>query len=171
MSGVEIAGFVLAAFPLMISALEHYRKGAEVLEGWWMIKCEYRKCKNNLNYHKVAFEENLEELLLPLIADEDKLQRLLNDPGGPEWKDPELEKLLKERMPKTYSSYLDTVGMMMEVVEGLDNALGMSKIHFQSRVAENTVSPKVSDFKRTHAGSVLAVFNLRQRCETLVADG
>jgi hypothetical protein len=37
----------------------------------------------NLKYHKVAFEENLEELLLPLIADEDKLQQLLNDPGRP----------------------------------------------------------------------------------------
>jgi hypothetical protein len=104
MSGVEVASFVLAAFPLMISALEHYRKSAEVLEGWWKIKREYRKCKDNLNYHKVVFEENLEELLLPLIVDKDKLQRLLDDPGGPEWKDPELEKMLKERMPKTYSS-------------------------------------------------------------------
>ena len=35
----------------------------------------------NLKYHKVAFEENLEELLLPLIADEQQLQRLLDDPG------------------------------------------------------------------------------------------
>ena len=39
------------------------------------------KCMRNLKYHKVAFEENLEELLLPLIADEDKLQQLLNNPG------------------------------------------------------------------------------------------
>ena len=140
MSGVEIAGFVLAAFPLMITALEHYRESAEVLEGWWKIKSEYRKCKNDLNYHKLAFEENLEELLLPLIADEDKLQRLLDHPGGPEWKDPNLEKLLQKRMPKTYSSYLDTIGMMMDVVQGLDDALGSSKMHFQSRVTEDYVS-------------------------------
>jgi hypothetical protein len=77
----EIAGFVLAAIPLMISGLEHYRESAEVLESWWKIKREYQKCMRNLKYHKVAFEENLEELLLPLIADEDKLQQLLNDPG------------------------------------------------------------------------------------------
>jgi hypothetical protein len=145
MSGVEVASFVLAAFPLMISALEHYRKSAEVLEGWWKIKREYRKCKDNLNYHKVAFEENLEELLLPLIVDEDKLQRLLDDPGGPEWKDPELEKMLKERMPKTYSSYLDTIGMMMEVVEGLDDALGIKKANFRHRVDDADVSQKISD--------------------------
>jgi len=77
----EIAGFVLAAIPLMISGLEHYRESADVLESWWKIKREYQKCMRNLKYHKVAFEENLEELLLPLIADEDKLRQLLNDPG------------------------------------------------------------------------------------------
>lgn len=49
--------------------------------GWWKIKREYIKCMRNLKYHKVAFEENLEELLLPLIADESKLQELLKDPG------------------------------------------------------------------------------------------
>lgn len=64
----------------MISGLEHYRESAEVLENWWKIKREYQKCVRNLKYHKVAFEENLEKLLLPLIVDEDKLQRLLNDP-------------------------------------------------------------------------------------------
>jgi hypothetical protein len=65
----------------MISGLEHYRESAEVLESWWKIKREYQKCMRNLKYHKVAFEENLEELLLPLIVDEDKLQQLLNNPG------------------------------------------------------------------------------------------
>jgi hypothetical protein len=65
----------------MISGLEHYRESAEVLETWWKIKREYQKCIRNLKYYKVAFEENLEELLLPLIADEEKLHRLLNDPG------------------------------------------------------------------------------------------
>ena len=65
----------------MISGLEHYRESAEVLESWWKIKREYQKCMRNLNYHKLAFEGNLEELLLPLIADEEQLQRLLEDPG------------------------------------------------------------------------------------------
>jgi hypothetical protein len=56
-------------------------ESVEVFETWWKIKREYQKCMRNLKYHKAAFEENLEELLLPLIADEVKLHRLLNDPG------------------------------------------------------------------------------------------
>lgn len=134
MSGVEVAGLILGAFPLMITALEHYRDTAEVLEGWWKIKREYLKCMRNLKYHKLAFEENLEELLLPLIADEDKLQLLLEEPGGQAWKEQELEDMLKERMPKTYSSYLDTVEEMLETVQALEDALGMNKVHFRARV-------------------------------------
>lgn len=65
----------------MISALEHYRDTAEVIEGFWKVKSEYKKCLRLLKYHQLAFEENLEELLLALIADEKKLRVLLKDPG------------------------------------------------------------------------------------------
>ena len=55
--------------------------------------------------------------------------------GGPEWTDPKLEELLQQRMPKTYSSYLETMESMKETIEGLDEALGTGKMHFQSRVS------------------------------------
>lgn len=45
------------------------------------IKREYTKCMRHLNYHQLAFEENLEELLLPLIVDESKFQELPKEPG------------------------------------------------------------------------------------------
>ncbi|KAH8587077.1 hypothetical protein B0O99DRAFT_557149 [Bisporella sp. PMI_857] len=167
MSGVEIAGFVLAAIPLMISALEHYKESAEVLEGWWKVKSEWRKCKNNLNYHKVAFEENLEELLLPLIADEEKLKHLLDCPGGPEWRDPTLEEMLRERMPKTYSAYLETIEEMKEVVEGLDNALGMNKMHFQNRVTEEYQIEKTASNGAKSIGHVTIVANIEYQTQRI----
>ncbi|KAE9376715.1 hypothetical protein N431DRAFT_453111 [Stipitochalara longipes BDJ] len=113
----EIAGFVLAAIPLMISGLEHYRESAEVLENWWKIKREYQKCMRNLKYHKVSFEENLEELLLPLIADEERLQRLLKDPG-------KNNTILRARF-----------NGVLETIRGLEEALGTDKTHFQSHVS------------------------------------
>ncbi len=60
MSGVEAAGFVLAVFPLLISALEDYRQGWEMIEDWWKIKREHKKCQQNLKLQKLVFEENLE---------------------------------------------------------------------------------------------------------------
>jgi len=41
MSGVEIAGFVLAAFPLLISAGEHYREGFEPLVKWKKFRTDF----------------------------------------------------------------------------------------------------------------------------------
>lgn len=70
----------------------------------------------DLKYHKIAFEENLEELLLPLIADEETIQKLLSSPGGKEWDNLELEKQLKARMPKAYSSYLDVSSVLLPLV-------------------------------------------------------
>lgn len=35
MSGFEIAGVVLGAFPIVMSGLERYRKAFEPLKSWW----------------------------------------------------------------------------------------------------------------------------------------
>lgn len=85
MSGVEAAGFVLAAFPLLISALEDYRAGWEVIEDWWKIKREYKKCQQNLKLQRLVFEENLEQLLSTFVQDDEGLKSLISDPGGDRW--------------------------------------------------------------------------------------
>lgn len=86
MSGVEAAGFVFAAFPLLISALEDYRAGWEVIEDWWKIKREYKKCQQNLKLQRLVFEENLEQLLSTFVQDDEELKSLISDPGGDGWR-------------------------------------------------------------------------------------
>lgn len=86
MSGVEAASFVLAAFPLLISALENYRAGWELIEDWWKIKREYKKCQQNLKLQRLVFEENLEQLLSTVTRDNEESNLLLSDPGGERWK-------------------------------------------------------------------------------------
>ncbi|KFY40339.1 hypothetical protein V495_05476 [Pseudogymnoascus sp. VKM F-4514 (FW-929)] len=140
MSGVEAAGLVLGALPLMISALEHYRATAEVLNGWRWINADYRKCRHELIYCNDEFQTNLQELLLPMIADDEKLKILLEDPGGPSWEDPELNETLKKRIPSRYNSYVDTIHMLLDVVKGLEEALGMKLLYFTKRVTEDSVS-------------------------------
>lgn len=145
MSGVEAAGFVLAAFPLLISALEDYRQGFEVLEDWWRIRKEYKKCKQNLKLQKLIFEENLEELLRPLVRNEDELALLIAKPGGDGWKDRELEQQLKERLPKSYEIYLEIINEINGVMENLKDELGINKVYFQSRVACGEVNISCPD--------------------------
>lgn len=82
MSGVEVAGLALGAFPLLISALEHYRHLADAAGVFWKIRREHRKWMHDLKICRLAFERNLQFLLLPLVADDDSIELLLNDPGG-----------------------------------------------------------------------------------------
>lgn len=82
MSGIELAGLVVGAFPLLIAALEHYRDAANVLEIFWKIKREYKHWVHDLRICELAFERNLEALLLPLIVDDNEILELLKHPQG-----------------------------------------------------------------------------------------
>lgn len=143
MSGIEVAGLLLGAFPLLISALEHYRQSEEVLEDWWQIKKEYKKCKNELLVQELAFEKNLERFLLPLVVGDDEIAALIDEPGGMKWKDPALEDKLKSRLPKSYELFLDTIQDIKSTVDGLEDELGVSREAFQKGL-----NPEV-DQKRT----------------------
>lgn len=131
MSGIEIAGLLLGAFPLLISALEHYRQSAEVFEDLWRIKREYRKCKNEIKLQEIDFETNLKRFLLPLVVDDNEIAALIAEPGGMKWKDPALEDMLKNRLPKSYELFLDTINDIKSTVDGLKEELGVSREAFQ----------------------------------------
>ena len=135
MSGIEAAGFVLAVFPLLISALEDYRQGWEILEDWWKIKREYKKCQQNIKLQKLVFEENLEQLLSTLVCDEDELKLLIADPGADKWRDAGLEHGLRERLPRSYDIYLEIIGEIKTIMESLKNALGVDLTGIQGKIA------------------------------------
>jgi hypothetical protein len=87
----------------------------------------------------LAFEQNLEEFLLPLIADDDELQQLIADPNGPEWKNPELETRLRQRLPKSYDLYLESIDRIKDVMNDLKHELRIDKAGFRSKVSEDDV--------------------------------
>lgn len=140
MSGVEVAGFVLAVFPLAITALEHYRESADVLGIWWKFRKEYRTWNHSLSLCRLSFESNLEEFLLPLIADEEQLQSLLAKPDGPEWKNPDLERRLRERLPKSYELYVESIDRIKDLMNELKHELGIDKAGFHGKVSQEDVS-------------------------------
>ncbi|KAF2110630.1 hypothetical protein BDV96DRAFT_474211, partial [Lophiotrema nucula] len=137
MSGIEVAGLVLGAFPILLAALESYREGAETVSDWWRIKRAYTKCKQDLEYHQILFEGNVERFLLPLVADEDELKSLMADPAGQAWEDHELEARLQERLPKSYKLFLGIMGNINELMESLQKELGVQNTNFQARVDQN----------------------------------
>ena len=84
MSGFEVAGIVLGAFPLAITALERYREIATRLNWFFEIRAQYNMCFDDLEFHQFQFRDNIRRVLFPLVADEGKIEALLGDPGGPD---------------------------------------------------------------------------------------
>jgi hypothetical protein len=126
MSGVEVAGFALAAFPMLISALEHYRDSAAVVHNWWHFERKFDDFKYEIEYQQQQLKQNLELYLLPLIVDDDqRLQALIQNPWGPEWKNHDLEEKLKERIAENYGFYMRTIKAMNGVMEKLKSKISI----------------------------------------------
>lgn len=135
MSGVEVAGIVLGAFPVFLNALEHYRDTKVVFMNWWRFKREYDNFKYEVEFQRHRFEQNLTIYLLPLIIDDDDLlASLIANPDGPEWRDEQLEKRLKERIPESYDLYIQTIEAMNLVTEQLRQRLSVAKTSYEHEI-------------------------------------
>ena len=123
-TGVETAGLVLASFPLIISVLEHYRKGLIPLQLWWNFQTEYTEFSRTIDIESVMYKMNLKKLLLRLVP-EDDMKSLLADPGGDAWRDPELEGTLRDRLPHSYGQYFRIISDFNNVTSKLLRRLGI----------------------------------------------
>lgn len=137
LTGIELAGLVLAIFPLVISGLEHYRDGFETVESWWTFRTEFTGFIIDLGTQLAIFDENLELLLSPFVTDEAVFAKLLEDPGGAPWRDPGLEKQLRQRLPKTYDLYMELVAKMYDSLTALQKKLGIENGQVSSSWGQN----------------------------------
>ncbi|KAK4033528.1 hypothetical protein C8A01DRAFT_49909 [Parachaetomium inaequale] len=143
MSGFEIAGVILGAFPILISALEGYREVAKRVGLWYSIRREHQKCKNEVNAQPVAFIGNLRRLLLTLAVDDARISRLLADPGGDEWKDAELARRLQDRLQDSHDVLLGTIEDMRTTMGELKNEIMIDAENLRQKI-EQTKSPELA---------------------------
>ncbi|KAL7914922.1 hypothetical protein GGI35DRAFT_435596 [Trichoderma velutinum] len=123
MSGFQIAGIVLGAFPIAISALEAYHDLAERVGLFLTIKNEFTNWKNDLNFHKISFTINMRQLLLPLVADDDMIAELLKAPGGDCWQDRSVAELFEKRLEGSYELYMQYIQSMRRVLDEINREL------------------------------------------------
>jgi hypothetical protein len=142
MSGFEIAGVVLGAFPVAIEALDKYREIARMWGFWWEIRSEYQKCSSEIKYHRLSSNRNLKQLLLPLVADQSQIQKLLAEPGGTLWREPGIEDQLKDRLQDSYELYLEIVQQLQRTMQNLNEELAVDKVAVQEKLAPQQVSTR-----------------------------
>lgn len=133
LTGIEIAGVILATFPLIISGLEHYEQGFQPIKEWIRFRGEFAAFLNSLVRQKIFFRQNIEELLSPIISSEYEMSLLLDNPGGDAWGDQGLNEQLRRRLPGKYEyeCYTTTVSYILETLGQLKSKL---------KIADNKVS-------------------------------
>ncbi|KAM6529142.1 hypothetical protein FALCPG4_007291 [Fusarium falciforme] len=135
MSGIEVVGVVLGAFPIAIMALEKYGKLATSLNLFYSIRSEHKRCLDDLAYHQILFKIHLRRLFLPLAVDDDKIDELLDDPGGTSWKEKSIDDLLKKRMKDVYLPYFGYVKQMVRVMDDLNQHLALDSEAVQNNLS------------------------------------
>lgn len=125
MSGLELAGAILAAFPLIIDGLEHYENGFQIIKEWARVRTEFNVFMEMVGKQQLFFRQHIEELLAPIVKSEDHMHWLLENPAGLGWKDPELDGKLRKRLMgmDEYKCYMSTVSSILTSLDKLKRKL------------------------------------------------
>jgi len=97
MSGFEIAGVVLSAFPLAIEGIKAYSIGIKTMKTMKDYKQILREFARELRVEKCKFD-NLCLELLSEIVNPARLKRMMADPRADEWSDKSFKRQLKGRL-------------------------------------------------------------------------
>ncbi|KAF4827165.1 hypothetical protein CGCTS75_v008447 [Colletotrichum tropicale] len=112
----EIAGLVLGAVPLLISALEHYR---DIIDPVVRFKNWRGDLKNNvrrLAVERATYHDNLRVFLSKAVRSNDT-EEMISDPQSELWTDDDLTGDLKDEWG---SSYVPCIGLVRDIAASLE---------------------------------------------------
>ena len=127
LTGVETAGLVLAALPIVVQLVEGYESGCKPMLNWLRFRKVYKNLLQGIRLQETLFNNNVRMLLLPLVDTEEEVRVLLEDPGGKSWQDNDLEEALERRLLTSYKSYLETVERFRATTDAFQKKLGISE--------------------------------------------
>ncbi|KAK7417459.1 hypothetical protein QQX98_004579 [Neonectria punicea] len=129
MSGFEIAGLALGAFPLLLGSAKKARGFFEGTKMWWRFETEFDDFVSAVEREYIAFSQIIEILLAPLdISDADQ-ERLLNDPDTTLWHQPDIQAELRRRIQSRYHEWFMTqLNDIINAVTELHGLLPIDKV-------------------------------------------
>ncbi|PPJ50449.1 hypothetical protein CBER1_05566 [Cercospora berteroae] len=127
MSGIEIAGLVLASIPLLVSALEHHSDGVQTIRKIRHSSKGFLRLKRILETENDIFLNSI-ELLLKDDVDDHVLATMLQYPGSKDvgWKDVKLDARLRERLGRSYSIYFEAVDALANDIRSFADAIQLN---------------------------------------------
>lgn len=142
MSGLEVAGVVLATFPLIISGLEHWSTMSEIKGLWRNTIPECRKLEIEIDFHMIIFEKHLELLLGPVIGHVEASNTAQN-PSSKWLSDLGVQKQLEQHIgERKFRLYMQIISEMHSKMVQLQKELGLHLPAVQQRMQQLQPSPQ-----------------------------
>ncbi|KAK5703861.1 hypothetical protein LTR97_002874 [Elasticomyces elasticus] len=115
MSGIEVAGLVLGAIPLVVSGLEHYADGVRTVKMIFRPEANFMSLSRHMRVEDAVYREMIGRIILDCVDDQ-TYNNLMKDIDGKFWSDPniakELHAGLQQKLERSYSIFLETVVSM-----------------------------------------------------------
>lgn len=121
MSGIEVVGLVLGAFPILLKCLAYYREGFEPLEEWWQFRSRFLDFSDNISHEMMKYRGNMLRLLesINIHADDYNLMALLELPTDQIIPKTDLGKSLETYLGSELDRFLRIIGRMHELMMAL----------------------------------------------------
>lgn len=104
MSGIEVAGIVLAVLPLFVSAWEHYEKGLDPVSAFWSWERQLPVQIDKLRTQQCLFECNLDLLIAPIMSPAER-EALNGKDFHKIWKDESIQLRIKQRLGRALGPF------------------------------------------------------------------
>ncbi|OJD24620.1 hypothetical protein ACJ73_04018 [Blastomyces percursus] len=128
MSGFEIAGVVLGAFPIIILLTDGYMHGVHTIQGWTRHRSQLMHLKQLLETEQTRFLNTCDSLFRACThASASEIEALLAgvDPTGAEWL--KYQESLRDLLGRSYEPYIATISDMKNALEEMKGILNRYK--------------------------------------------
>lgn len=131
-TGIEAVGLTLTVIPLLVNQLDSYVRGIEKVKLLRRYRRELAAYSRGLATQRAVLINTLIQTLGGIVNDEQELSELIDNPRGPGWKDPALQRKLRLRLDRNYDLFLDNMSDLNDLLLRLSKKLGIN-------IAENKV--------------------------------
>lgn len=118
-----LAGLVLAAFTVTVQGLDGFARSLDTLKSWRYYRRELKIYARTLECQRVWCLDTIEELFDGIVTTDHEMAELLENPGGPAWK--QHEKALRERLGNAHGGFLEMMQDMTDALEALRHKIGI----------------------------------------------
>ncbi|PVH93659.1 hypothetical protein DM02DRAFT_676704 [Periconia macrospinosa] len=126
MSGLEVAGVVLGAIPILVEALKSYADGVATIKTAFTYEETYLEIHSSLVVSLTVFQHSCEELLRDLVLPPSQFVALVDKHEG--WDDPDLTQKLKSRLgERDFDVYMKFAGRLRKRIVLLGDKLQLRK--------------------------------------------